>query len=844
MVPHRRVGGLGNVILLRGGVAAGLLLVTAGLRAEPPAYLGLRINELIANNSTVEPANCLCKHVDMLEIYNPSIDQVDLRDPANLGRPLKLTDGTNVWEFGAGLKISPRGRFVVFCDKSECTDGDGDGLCDGGSAGCRTVCADRKYEAHSSFKLDNDGETITLLGPNDEVIDEVTYPPLAQDVSWGRSPDGADSFVFFAKTANGDATSFGQCNNPVVGLACAGGQNGPGTNVDPQVDLVDFSTNSPQSGEPVTVRAKVKDEKLPDPSDLVQVAVVYRLDGGPEEEPVPLTFLRIETDQLNLLQRWSLWEGQIPGQIEGTLVDFHLMAEDKDGGRSTSPDPLCDYPSGPCSKPLPAGCPRVCSVPYQYLVAPVYPGPLVVNEVVAENQSIKSDSSEVFACAPLSPDCHFDDFLELYNRSDQDQDLSGLVLAGKPFHAIEGWRFPAGSAIHPRQHLLIWVDGDGLRTQPPDPTNPLTQEFHTDFNIDGKSDEVYLFAPVSRADGRKAFRVLDGMRWGRPGEPIDERDTFVAVGEEWRFWKGNAGDPPVLPDPGTALTVAWTASGYPEGDPGWIRGATPVGYGTAGLNTTLQDMRGGYLTVFFRKRFTVPDQFFRDLGGGLTQVTVKRLYLDLGYDDGFRAYLNGKPAAARNLLRPGSASPALSEIDPAREVLDITHVKDSLLRGPSANVLAVEVHNGSLSSDDFLFQPRLFWGVEGLGDDESLSRIPDGNLEGRNLKLGKAYATPGETNRSSASQFQRGDAGTPSDGSVDISDAIAILGYLFLGSGTPPCLDAADVDDSGVIDIADPVNLLTFLFQGGVTPPAPGPVACGPDGSDDDLPDCVDPICN
>src|SRR6185436_6181336 len=44
--------------------------------------------------------------------------------------------------------------------------------------------------------------------------------------------------------------------------------------------------------------------------------------------------------------------------------------------------------------------------------------------------------------------------------------------------------------------------------------------------------------------------------------------------------------------------------------------------------------------------------------------------------------------------------------------------------------------------------------------------------------------------------FRRGD--TNADAHVDVSDSIATLGYLFLGSGAPACLDAADANDDGL----------------------------------------------
>jgi len=49
------------------------------------------------------------------------------------------------------------------------------------------------------------------------------------------------------------------------------------------------------------------------------------------------------------------------------------------------------------------------------------------------------------------------------------------------------------------------------------------------------------------------------------------------------------------------------------------------------------------------------------------------------------------------------------------------------------------------------------------------------------------------------------------DGNVDISDAIAILSYLFMG-GSLRCPNNADINGDGTVDISDPVKLLGKLF--------------------------------
>lgn len=74
--------------------------------------------------------------------------------------------------------------------------------------------------------------------------------------------------------------------------------------------------------------------------------------------------------------------------------------------------------------------------------------------------------------------------------------------------------------------------------------------------------------------------------------------------------------------------------------------------------------------------------------------------------------------------------------------------------------------------------------------------------------------------------FRRGDVNA--DGTVDLSDAIFALSYLFLGGDAPDCLETADANDGGGIDLSDAVYLLNFLFLNGPDPRPPFP-ACGLD---------------
>ncbi len=63
-----------------------------------------------------------------------------------------------------------------------------------------------------------------------------------------------------------------------------------------------------------------------------------------------------------------------------------------------------------------------------------------------------------------------------------------------------------------------------------------------------------------------------------------------------------------------------------------------------------------------------------------------------------------------------------------------------------------------------------------------------------------------------AGRFVRGDA--DANGSIELTDPVHTLSYLFIGGLESPCLSAADTDDNGSLEITDAIGLLGWLFLG------------------------------
>ena len=123
------------------------------------------------------------------------------------------------------------------------------------------------------------------------------------------------------------------------------------------------------------------------------------------------------------------------------------------------------------------------------------------------------------------------------------------------------------------------------------------------------------------------------------------------------------------------------------------------------------------------------------------------------------------------------------------------------------------------------------------------TRMPNGlaPLSASQIDLVRRWIQEGAVQDTPGLFFERGEANN--DGAVDLTDAINVLGFLFLGSPTTlPCAKAGDTDDNGVLEITDAVNLLGYLYLGSpLTLPQPFP-NCGPDVISDQL-DCQASQC-
>ena len=160
---------------------------------------------------------------------------------------------------------------------------------------------------------------------------------------------------------------------------------------------------------------------------------------------------------------------------------------------------------------------------------------------------------------------------------------------------------------------------------------------------------------------------------------------------------------PLIPPGSNWQYLAGAAPGYGWMDPGfsspaWLTGKAGFGYNDSDDATLLPAMRGKYKYFCIRREFQLPPN-----------SSPNRLLLNISYDDGFIAYLNGREVLRVN-AETGSQDTvrgvASHEAKGKYETFLLPIPPGTLKKGP--NVLSLEGYNDDLDSSDFTLHPALY----------------------------------------------------------------------------------------------------------------------------------------
>ncbi len=184
-------------------------------------------------------------------------------------------------------------------------------------------------------------------------------------------------------------------------------------------------------------------------------------------------------------------------------------------------------------------------------------------------------------------------------------------------------------------------------------------------------------------------------------QDVVELTTLVEAGSVWRYL-----------DDGSDQGSAWRAIDFDDSN--WKQGPAQLGYGDRDEATVVDfgpDSQNRFITTYFRKDFQVDDA-----------RTINELSLELLRDDGAAVYLNGEELFRTDNLAPDAAFDTLANYQGARPISG--GAEDEFLRArlpadairAGRNVLAVEMHQHSPSSNDLSFDLRLDAVIQAIGD--------------------------------------------------------------------------------------------------------------------------------
>lgn len=128
---------------------------------------------------------------------------------------------------------------------------------------------------------------------------------------------------------------------------------------------------------------------------------------------------------------------------------------------------------------------------------------IVINELMPKNSLYGSDQ-----------DGEFDDWIELYNLSNQDLDISGYYLTDSK-KELTKWKFPEGTILDKNGYLIVWADSDTTQTG-----------LHTNYNLSANGENVVLLTPTQE--------VIDLIEY--PATTVEQSYARIPNGTENFAW--------------------------------------------------------------------------------------------------------------------------------------------------------------------------------------------------------------------------------------------------------------------------------------------------------------------
>jgi len=477
---------------------------------------------------------------------------------------------------------------------------------------------------------------------------------------------------------------------------------------------------------------------------------------------------------------------------------------------------------------------------------------IYINEFLASNTACYADQNG-----------EFDDWVELYNSADSVISLEGYYLSDDLVD-ITQWEFP-DTFIEANGYLLIWADEDEEQTG-----------LHTNFKLSASGESIVLVNPEQSIIDEITFGAqTEDISHGRYPDGVDFWRDFVVPTPgasntlalntppvfEWTIYSPN---PPTSSDPVSVVTMV-TDDGVLSGvDLMYDAGSGYIAlemYDDGSHNDSLaaDNIYGAFIpalpdltTVSFYIEATddssavtldpSSSQYqYQVIDQHTVNVYINEFMADNdttivdpdgsgGYPDWIELYNAGDSTVnlegmylTDDLSEPTMwMIPAGVSIDAGDyllfwadndEVQGVTHTNFKLgASGEAIGLFDSDAH-GNTAIDMITFGEQ--------SADISYGRCPDGSGDWEYFDP----ASPGEPN--CVESYECGDANN--DGAVNVSDAVWIINYVFVGGAPPDPFEAGEANCDGAVNVSDAVWIINYVFVGGNDP-------CDTDG--DSEPDC------
>ena len=338
----------------------------------------------------------------------------------------------------------------------------------------------------------------------------------------------------------------------------------------------------------------------------------------------------------------------------------------------------------------------------------------IITEFVASNQDSLVDGN---GATP--------DWIEIYNNGDQSVDLTNYALTDDP-NDLGQWEFPSRT-LEAGEYLVVFASGDAV----PD----LAGNLHTNFSLAAGGEYLALSDPSGVILSEFGLSTID-----YPALQADEAYGLAFDSTVSEVVTPTSSAKYFIPGTDDSVDAIWTNNIFD--DSAWTSGsaslgyeANPADYGDLIVTSLPVGTKSAYVRISF----------------DLTNANTFLDTLQMRYDDGFIAYLNGTRIASGNapaIVDHDSTSDGERPDSVAREYadFDVSAFSSELVVG--SNTLAIHMLNKNSGSSDLLAVPNLIVTEGGLIEPvvegrmlEPTPRRTNTNLHASDVKFARAGGT-------------------------------------------------------------------------------------------------------